>query len=182
MITNQFTCRSAKLLPQRCLGQRGLSKLEPINGIGSTLHGPGWVPFRDTQAHRLMMGPNDTKVPIKILNEMGIHGSSTLLATNQNEINPSGMISMYKGWLLVSGGQCKKLQVLNHLLKNLFVRLTGFIEFRVKCLDEWRMLLKRRIEVSSNDQKMGVRDVVDTFSDFPPKCCTASTKCLNPPS
>ena len=160
VITNKVTCSNAKLLPQRCLGQRGLSKLEPINGIGSTLHGPRGCHLGIDKFPGWWCGPVIPKFPIKILNEMWIHGCSTLITTDQYEINPSGMISMYKGWLPFAGcGQCKKLQILDHLLKDIFVRLTSFLKFRVKGLDEWRMLLKRRVEVSSNDQKMCVWDM-----------------------
>ena len=38
------------------------------------------------------------------------------------------------------------------------------------------------VEVSSDDQKMRVWDVINTFNAFSPKCGTANTRCLNPQS
>ena len=95
------------------------------------------------------MGTRDDKITIKIVNEVGTHVCSALTTSNEHEIDPGGMIPMEQyGSPWPTTLHSDELEVLNHLLKNMFVCLGCSIIFRVKGLHMRWTLLQRRIEIS----------------------------------
>lgn len=93
---NRLKCILAKFMPVGGLLNACLSKLKPIKRIRCLPFDPNRIPSRNANIKGLMVRTSDSKVTFKVMDEIWIHVSPTLVSSDEYEIHPSGMISMKK--------------------------------------------------------------------------------------